>query len=137
MRRESIHITIYRCSGKEIARDTTVANQYETHGDVLVANLEGALNSTNSAQVEAEILRRLDLGTNQLLIDLGALDYISSAGLRVVLVAAKRLRQSAGLLVLCGVRNQIREAFEISGFLNILSVADTRAQALERLNQVA
>ncbi|WP_280530662.1 STAS domain-containing protein [Paraburkholderia sacchari] len=114
-----------------------MANQYETHGDVLVANLEGALNSTNSAQVEAEILRRLDLGTNQLLIDLGALDYISSAGLRVVLVAAKRLRQSAGLLVLCGVRNQIREAFEISGFLNILSVADTRAQALERLNQVA
>ncbi|HKT99966.1 MAG TPA: STAS domain-containing protein [Paraburkholderia sp.] len=114
-----------------------LANQYEMHGDVLVANLEGALNSTNSAQVEAEILRQLDQGINQLLIDLSALDYISSAGLRVVLVAAKRLKQSAGLLVLCGVQNQIREAFEISGFLSILSVADTRAQALERFNQVA
>jgi stage II sporulation protein AA (anti-sigma F factor antagonist) len=112
-------------------------NQYETHGEVLVAILEGALNSTNSAQVEAEVLRRLDQGTNQLLIDLGALDYISSAGLRIVLVAAKRLKQSAGRLVLCGVQNQIREAFEISGFLSILNVADTRVQALERFNQVA
>ena len=128
---------IYRCNDKDIARDIKLANQYEMHAEVLVAHLVGALNSTNSAQVEAELLRRLDQGTNQLLIDLSALDYISSAGLRVVLVAAKRLKRSAGMLVLCGVQNQIRETFEISGFLNILTVADTRAQALERFDQVA
>ncbi|SAL35750.1 Putative anti-sigma factor antagonist BtrV [Caballeronia cordobensis] len=114
-----------------------MANQYEVQGDVLVVSLEGALNSMNAAQVEAEVQRRLDQGTNQLLFDLGALGYISSAGLRVVLIAAKRLRQSAGRLVLCGMHDQIREAFEISGFLNILDVADTRACALERFNEVA
>ena len=114
-----------------------MANQYEVQGDVLVVSLEGALNSMNAAQVEAEMQRRLDQGTNQVLFDLGALGYISSAGLRVVLIAAKRLKQSAGRLVLCGMHDQIREAFEISGFLNILNVAETRASALERFNEVA
>ncbi|BAN26559.1 STAS domain-containing protein [Caballeronia insecticola] len=114
-----------------------MANQYEVQGDVLIVSLEGALNSMNSAQVEAEIQRLLDQGSNDLLFDLGGLSYISSAGLRVVLIAAKRLKQSAGRLVLCGMHDQIREAFEISGFLNILNVTDTRAAALERFNQVA
>ena len=111
-----------------------MANQYEIRGNVLVATLEGSLNSANSAQVEAEILRWLDQGNNQLLIDLGAIDYVSSAGLRVVLVAAKRLKQSAGLLVLCGMQAQPRQTFEISGFLNILNVADTREQAFARFS---
>ncbi|BBU32774.1 anti-sigma factor antagonist (plasmid) [Burkholderia sp. THE68] len=114
-----------------------MANQYEVQGDVLIVSLAGALNSINSAQVEADIQRRLDQGINQVLFDLSGLGYISSAGLRVVLIAAKRLKQSAGRLVLCGIHDQIREAFEISGFLNILNVADTRASALERFNQVA
>ena len=114
-----------------------MANQYKTHGNVLIVDLEGALNSANAAQIEADILQRLDQGINQLLLDLSALNYISSAGLRVALVAAKRLKHSAGLLVLCGIHSQIREAFEISGFLNILNVADTRAQALERFSEAA
>ena len=111
-----------------------MANEYETQGSVLIANLEGALNSENSAQVEADILRGLDQGCNQLLIDLSALTYISSAGLRVALVVAKRLKQSAGTLVLCGLQNQIRQVFEISGFLNFLTVDATRAEALARFH---
>jgi stage II sporulation protein AA (anti-sigma F factor antagonist) len=120
-----------------IARETIVANQYEVQGDVLIVCLEGALNSTNSAQVEADIQRRLDQGAYHLLFDLSRLDYISSAGLRVVLIAAKRLKQSAGRLVLWGMHDQIREAFAISGFLNILDVVDSRACAFERLGQMA
>ena len=111
------------------------AIKYETVGEVLVLSLEGKLNSNNAAEVEADILRHIGQGANQLLLDMSALDYISSAGLRVVLVAAKRLKQSAGALVLCSVQSQIREVLEISGFLNILSVADTRENALQRFQQ--
>ena len=106
-------------------------SKYETVGDVLVLSLQGKLNSANSADIEADILRNTGQ-TNRLLLDLSGLDYISSAGLRVVLVVAKRLKQSAGLLVLCGIQNQVKEVFEISGFLDILDVVDTRDQAMRK-----
>lgn len=114
-----------------------MANQYEIVGDIVVINLQGRLNSTNAVQVEAEILSHINQGANQLLVDLNELEYISSAGLRVLLVVAKRLKRSAGLMVLCGIRESIREIFEVSGFLGILSVATTREQGLERFNQTA
>jgi stage II sporulation protein AA (anti-sigma F factor antagonist) len=114
-----------------------MTSHYETCGEVLIVSLQGKLNSANAGEVEAEILQHVARGTNQLLLDLGELDYISSAGLRVVLVVAKRLKQSAGLLVLCGIRNPIREVFEISGFLNILTVAETRDLALQQFSQAA
>jgi len=114
-----------------------MTSQYETLGNVLIVSLQGKLNSGNAGEAEAQILRHISQGANQLLLDLSELDYISSAGLRVVLIAAKRLRQSAGLLVLCGIQKPIREVFDLSGFLNILSVVDTREQALLRFDRAA
>jgi stage II sporulation protein AA (anti-sigma F factor antagonist) len=108
---------------------------YESLDNILIVSLEGKLQSSNAAEVEAEILKRLGQH-NLLLLDLSPLEYISSAGLRVVLVAAKRLKQSAGKMVLCGIRPSIREVFDISGFLTILDVVENREQALARL-QVA
>ncbi len=109
-----------------------MTSKYEHIGNILVISPEGQLNSGNAAAAEAEILGQLAGGANRLLLDLTQLDYISSAGLRVVLVMAKRLKQSAGQLVLCGMRPHIRDVFDISGFLNILNVAETRELALQR-----
>ncbi len=64
-------------------------------------------------------------------MDLEQLAYISSAGLRVVLMAAKRAKQSGGRLLLCGLSPAVRELFEISGFLKILEVCADRAAASE------
>lgn len=108
-----------------------MANTYQMIGNVLVASLQGRLNNVNAAQTEAEILQHINHGTTDLLLDLAELDYISSAGLRIVLIAAKRLKMSAGRLVLCGIQDATREVFEISGFMNVLTVADTRERALE------
>ena len=101
---------------------------YETLGEALLMTLEGKLNSVNAVQIEADILAQITRGAHQVLLDLTALDYISSAGLRVLLIAAKRLHQCGGLLVLCGLQSQIREVLDISGFLSILTVADSREQ---------
>ena len=68
----------------------------------------------------------------QLVLDFAALDYISSAGLRLVLVLAKRLKQAGGKLVIYGMQPHVREVFDISGFLAILNVTGTRAEALEQ-----
>ena len=72
-------------------------------------------------------------GRDQLVLDFAALDYISSAGLRLVLVLAKRLKQERGRLVLCAMQPHVHEVFDISGFLAILDVQATRQEALARL----
>ncbi|MBL8331480.1 MAG: STAS domain-containing protein [Rubrivivax sp.] len=104
-------------------------------GDVQVIRLAGRLDSAQSPALERALRELLDGGTAKLLLDLGGLDYISSAGLRVVLVAGKSLRgrQPPGRLALCGVRGMVREVFEMSGFLALFPVADTQDAALALL----
>jgi stage II sporulation protein AA (anti-sigma F factor antagonist) len=103
---------------------------HEKIGKVLVVSTAGQINSANAAQLESELLTIVEQGEHQWVLDMGQLDYISSAGLRVVLLLAKRLKQNAGRLVLCNLQPHVHEVFDISGFLSILTVVDTRATAL-------
>ncbi len=95
-----------------------------------IVSLRGQLNSGNAAVTEADVLSLVDGGARQIILDFSALDYISSAGLRVVLVLAKRLKAEGGKLVLYGMQPHVREVFDISGFLAILNVQGGRAEAL-------
>ncbi|MEZ5608583.1 MAG: STAS domain-containing protein [Burkholderiaceae bacterium] len=104
----------------------------ETTASATVVLLQGQINSANAAGLEAEILALVNHGAKALVLDFSALDYISSAGLRMVLVLAKRLKQDAGQLVLCAMQPHVREVFDISGFLAILNVEGSRADALAR-----
>lgn len=105
----------------------------ETTAQATIVNLRGQVDSTNAAEVESGILALIDGGARALALDCSALDYISSAGLRMVLVVARRLRQEGGALQLCAMQPQVREVFEISGFLSILNVQGSRAEALAQL----
>ena len=104
-------------------------------GEVQVIRLIGRLDSANSPELERALRELLDAGCTRQLLDFSALDYISSAGLRVVLLAAKALRgtRPAGRLALAGVRGMVREVFEMSGFLALFPVADTHEAALAQL----
>ncbi len=104
----------------------------ETTPTATIVALQGQLNSANAGTIEAEVLGLVSGGARNLVLDFAALDYISSAGLRMVLVVAKRLKQEGGLLVLCGMQPHVREVFDISGFLAILNVEPGRVEALAR-----
>ena len=66
-------------------------------GAAVVVEVAGRLDSVTSSELEKEILSQLQSGENNLLIDFAGLDYISSAGLRVLLMAAKKAKwQAAG-----------------------------------------
>ncbi len=93
------------------------------------ALLNGRLDSATSSGFEKSIEGLFAQPGAKALFDFSALDYVSSAGLRVVLMAAKRAKQAQGTLVLCGLRPHVKEVFEISGFLKILTVADDAAAA--------
>lgn len=104
----------------------------EKFGEVLIFSPQGQLNSVNAAAAETELVGHVSPSA-KIALNFANLDYISSAGLRVVLVLAKRLKQVEGQLVLFGLQPHVHEVFEISGFLGILEVFDTREQALARL----
>jgi anti-anti-sigma factor len=91
---------------------------------------EGRLDSHTSAGFEKQVREVLASGTKALLMDFSQLDYMSSAGLRVVLLAAKRLQAGGGKLVICGLKDSIAEVFRISGFLAALNVVADRPTAL-------
>jgi len=64
------------------------------------------------------------------ILDLNGLDYISSAGLRVILLLAKNLKAKKGKLSLCSVSGPVKDVFMISGFSTIIPTHDNRASAL-------
>ncbi|PZP30720.1 MAG: anti-sigma factor antagonist [Roseateles depolymerans] len=104
----------------------------EDQGCQLLA-LRGRIDSAAAPLFGQAVLDLFDAPGRRVVLDFGAVDYISSAGLRVVLMAAKRARQGQGRLLLCALPRQVREVFEISGFLKIIEAVDERASALRQL----
>lgn len=103
-----------------------------THQDVTLVAVVGSLDSNTSPQAQQTIEGILASGGRKLVIDFTALDYISSAGLRVLLGTAKRLGGTGGggALRIFGLNDSVREVFDISGFSTILPVFATEADAL-------
>lgn len=100
-----------------------------TSGDIHIVAIAGSLDSTTSPEAQKALDAVLAAGRT-VALDFSALDYISSAGLRVLLGAAKQLRASGGTLRLFGLNQSVREVFEISGFSTILAVYPSEAEAL-------
>lgn len=86
----------------------------------LIVQLEGRLDTTTSPQLEAELSASLE-GVTNLTLDLEKLDYLSSAGLRVILAAQKRMNKQ-GQMVVRHVNETIMEVFEVTGFVDILTI---------------
>ncbi len=99
-------------------------------GDVRVLSFQGNLDTNTSPDAESEINGLIDGGAQKLLVNFEKLDYISSAGLRVLLATAKKLKASSGDLKICCLNQTVQEVFDISGFSTILSVASSEEEAL-------
>lgn len=97
--------------------------------DVVTLALAGRLDGTSSSAFEARILAHIDAGDIRLIVDMTDLDYISSVGMRVFMLAAKRLKPLGGRVVLCGLQPSIRQVFDMAGFAAIFAITETRADA--------
>ena len=86
----------------------------------LVIELEGRLDTTTAPQLEEELKNSLD-GVTELVLDLGALEYISSAGLRVLLSAYKTMR-GQGSMKITNANELVQEVFEVTGFSDFLPI---------------
>ena len=87
---------------------------------VLIVKPQGRLDTHTSPAADQLIVSAIEQGETRILVDFTLTDYISSAGLRVLLKATKQIKQADGAFALCNANEQIREVLEISGFANIM-----------------
>jgi anti-sigma B factor antagonist len=93
----------------------------ERRGDALVISASGRIDSNTAATLEAVLPQRVQ-ATDATVMDLSAVSYVSSAGLRVLLKGAKTAKASGHKLVLTGMAPAVREVFDISGFSAIFTI---------------
>ncbi len=94
----------------------------EKKDDINVLRIKGRLDSKTSPEFEEKIAEASKNGTSKMILDFGELEYISSAGLRVVLKAAKDMKRIDGSVVLCSMQDYVKEVFEIAGFDTFLPI---------------
>ncbi len=85
---------------------------------------QGRIDSSTAAAFEQALLERLSVQQRSVLVDLGDVDFVSSAGLRVFLLGAKKLKGTPVTMVLCAMDENVRKVFAMSGFDRILTICD-------------
>jgi len=105
----------------------------EKAAEALVIHPEGRLDTMTTGQFENEVTPLIQQSGQNVLIDFGKLDYISSAGLRSILILAKELKKKERGFALCCLNETIKEVFRISGFDTIISIYPTIEEGLSFL----
>lgn len=103
----------------------------EKVNDVAIVEIKGRLDVTTASDLEQVFTKLLSENQNKVLVECRELEYISSAGLRVLLNAAKQYNKVSGQIVLAGLSQNVKQVFEISGFTSIFPIYATRDEALK------
>lgn len=109
---------------------TTLKVEEQRRGDIPILSLGGRMDSTTSPDAEAHLNRLIGEGAHRIVVDFRDLEYISSAGLRVLLASQKRLKQAGGAVLLSALRPEIRKVFDIAGFNRLFTIYPTLEEAL-------
>jgi anti-anti-sigma factor len=104
----------------------------EAKGDVLVLRMQGRLDAVSSPTAERQVFDFINNGQHKLLFDFAGVDYLSSAGMRMLLSVTKKLKTLSGKLVLCSVTTNVMDVLKMSGFDHVLELTKTEEDALRK-----
>ncbi len=104
--------------------------KWERKDGVLVAVLSGRIDSSNAGELQSDLESGIDPGERALILDFEQVSFISSAGLRVCLVIARKFNESDKEFGICTLSDPIRDVIAISGFDQIIAVYDSQAAAI-------
>ena len=107
--------------------------EQKTVDDVLVISIVGHLDTNTSPVFETAVLEQIDKGARRVVNDCERLVYISSAGLRALMMAVRKLKPIGGKLGLSSIQEHLANSLKISGILTLFSVFDTLDIAIEKL----
>ena len=101
----------------------------EQQGDVMLLRAAGKLDAVTAPQFREDLEQTLPPDARRVVLDLSETPYVSSAGLRVLIVLAKQV-MPRGKLAVAGLNESVREVFELAGFDKIMTLCDDVAAAL-------
>jgi anti-anti-sigma factor len=102
----------------------------ERRGDVSTVHVSGSVDGLTAEDLQHVLSGEVEAGRHHLVADFGAVDYTSSAGLRVLLATLKQTRSRGGDLLLAAPRSEVRKVLDLSGFTALLRVFDTVEEAV-------
>ena len=106
----------------------------ETVGGVSVVTARGRLDGAASGPFADQVQALIGADRPKLLIDFSGIDFVTSAGLRAVLLILKKVKSVNGKFALCGVQASVREVLEISGFASMIQIHPGREAALAAMS---
>lgn len=115
--------------------DKMIQVNIENMGDVTIIELAGELDSVSAPQVQEQILNAAGQG-GKILLDMSKVTYMSSAGLRILLLLYRRINDSdnVGSIVLAGLNDELQDIMAITGFLDFFTTVEDRNAALRVWN---
>jgi anti-anti-sigma factor len=101
--------------------------------DIFIFSIQGRLDAVSVPELEERLNQWFEQSETKLIFDLDRLDYISSAGLRVFLTTAKKMKARGGKLCMARLRENVKEVFTISGFIALIPAFDTLGAAQDAI----
>lgn len=102
-----------------------------TKNGVLILKISGRLDAITTPSIEKKVFEHIHNGQTKLIIDFSELDYLSSAGMRMLLSMTKKLK-NVGKLVLCSVNDNVLDVLKMSGFDRVLEMETNEESALRK-----
>lgn len=103
----------------------------EIKNGILVLKITGRLDAITTPSIEKKVFESIHNGHTKLIVDFSELDYLSSAGMRMLLSMAKKLK-NVGKLALCSVNDNVLDVLKMSGFDRVLDIEKTEESALRK-----
>ena len=100
---------------------------------VVVLKLKGRLDTLSSSTLERKLSDLIGKKEHRLVLDFSQLEFISSSGLRVLLTAGKQLKSIRGKMVLCMLKDHVKEVFDVVGFTVLFSIFPSEKEAIKEL----
>ena len=110
---------------------------FDTHDGVTVARPRGRLDFAAAAEFQKSLEQAIAARPRALVLDCAGLEYVSSAGLRALLVAARAAKGASAAFCACALVPGVREVFDVSGFSRIIDVQTDLAAALAKVSPAA
>jgi anti-anti-sigma factor len=107
--------------------------QSTSDNGILTLTVSGRIDADTTGQFQDALNGFIDQGERKIVLDIAGVDYVSSVGLRALLVGAKRLSPLGGKMVISAPHPRVLKLLELAGFMSILPITATRDEALERL----
>ena len=98
-----------------------------------IISLEGKMDAISAPEFEDKMGEWIELGETSFIINLGEVNYMSSAGLRSILIVAKKLKEQDGRLIFVDLREEVQKIFRISGFSSMIPTYESLEVALENI----